>query len=188
MKILTLESTTFTFYDLMSRCPKIWWADVRILMSRCPDFDELMSGYWWADVPKKWWADVRWASVTQPNWVKQPRWWRTLLQFEQRATIHIKSHRVGQRLPSRHSPPHAFRWVLSLLHIGQQLLCLKQTDLTLSLSSVHLTFVPLPIYHFSLVQGSHNVRLKCINLMIDDVCSIKLSCINVSAWLIQSIM
>ena len=36
-------------------------------MSRCPNFDEQMSRYWWADVPKKWWADVRWASVTQPT-------------------------------------------------------------------------------------------------------------------------
>ena len=67
MKILTLQSTTFTFYNLMSKCPKIWWADVRNLMSKCPDFDELMSRYWWADVPKKWWADVRWASVLWPH-------------------------------------------------------------------------------------------------------------------------
>ena len=72
MKILTLQSTTFTFYKLMSKCPKIWWADVRNLMSKCPDFDELMSGYWWADVPKKWWADVQWASVTQPFFFTQP--------------------------------------------------------------------------------------------------------------------
>ena len=80
----------------------------------------------------------------EPDRAGQPRrWWGGLLFFK---PGHLEPHWVRQRLPSRCSSSHAFRWVALNLRICQQ--WSKQI-----LFSSTLAFVPSHIHYFSLVQG-----------------------------------